>query len=102
MVKTYYISQGMFKPPLEVKIEEPPPCLFCGESVTCPSMDGPLVCGSCDCGRNRDGSRWTDEEGERAWSHCRAQIAKYREASVKRLAALRENESAAEEPKGVS
>lgn len=84
MMKTYYISQGMFKPPLEVKIEEPPPCLFCGESVTRPSMDGPLVCGSCDCGRNRDGSRWTDEERERAWSHRRAQITRYREASGKR------------------
>jgi hypothetical protein len=80
-MKTYYISQGLFKPPLEVKIEGPPPCLFCGVPVFSPSMDGPLVCGSCDCGRNSDGSRWTDEERERAWSHCREQIAKYREVS---------------------
>jgi hypothetical protein len=80
-MKTYYISQGLFKPALEVKIEGSPPCLFCGVLVSDPSMDGPLVCGSCDCGRNPDGSRWTDEERERAWSHRREQIAKYREAS---------------------
>jgi glycine/D-amino acid oxidase-like deaminating enzyme len=101
VMKTYYISQGLLKTPLEVEIEEPPPCLFCGEAVTRPSMDGPLVCGSCDCGRNRDGSKWTDEERARAWSHRRTQIAKYHEASAKRLSTLREGERA-EEQEGVS
>jgi hypothetical protein len=84
MMKTYYINQGLFKPPLEVNIETPPPCLFCDQPVTSPSMDGPLVCGSCDCGRNRDGSKWTDEEREHAWNRRRKQIAKYREAPAKR------------------
>lgn len=79
MLKTYYINQGLQKPPLEVEIEAPPPCLFCGEPVTSPSMDGPLVCGSCDCGCNRDGSKWTAEESARAWGRRREQIAKYRE-----------------------
>lgn len=85
-MKTYYISQGLLNPPLEVEIEEPPPCLFCGIPVMHPSMDGPLVCGACDCGHNSDGSRWTDEDQARAWNRRRMQIAKYREASAKKQA----------------
>lgn len=76
---TYYISQFP-KAPIEVEVEGPPPCLFCGEAVTQPSMDGPLVCGSCDCGRNRDGSKWTNAQADERWKHRRAQVAKYREA----------------------
>jgi len=91
-MKTYYISQGLLKPPLEVEIEGIPPCLFCGTPVTRPSMDGPLVCGACDCGRNHDGSKWTDEQREHAWNQRRAQIAKYRGAFNEKLIVTREIE----------
>lgn len=46
---TYWISRDILgQPPLRVEHEGPPPCLWCGEPVTNPSMDGPLVCGPCD------------------------------------------------------
>lgn len=45
----YYIRRDISgQPPLSVEHEGPPPCLYCGEPVTRPSMDGPLVCGPCD------------------------------------------------------
>jgi hypothetical protein len=81
---TYFISRFPFASPIEVEIEAPPPCLFCGEPVVHPSMDGPLVCGSCDCGRNRDGSKWTEAQAEERWAHRKAQVAKYRAAAAKK------------------
>jgi hypothetical protein len=75
----YFISQGLLRPALEVEIDGVPPCLFCGESVTSPSMDGPLVCGSCDRGRNRDGSKWTEEQAEARYAHRRAKVAEYKD-----------------------
>jgi hypothetical protein len=80
---TYYISRFP-NSPIAVEIEGTPPCLFCGEPVTSPSMDGPLVCGACDCGRNHDGSKWTEEQGAERWRHRREQVAKYREAAEAR------------------
>ena len=74
----YFISQGLLRPALEVEIEGVPPCLFCGDPVGSPSMDGPLVCGSCDCGRNRDGSCWTEEQAEARYAHRRSKVAEYR------------------------
>lgn len=74
----YYISQGFLQPPLEIEIEGPPPCLFCGKLVHEPSMNGPLVCPSCDCGRNTDGSRWTNSEAHERHAHYAAAIAAYR------------------------
>jgi hypothetical protein len=47
-------------------------------------MDGPLVCGACDCGRNHDGSKWTTEQAADRWAHRKAMIAKYREAAIAR------------------
>jgi hypothetical protein len=50
----YQIAQGLGLPLAVVEVEEdPPPCIYCGTSVTGPSMDGPLVCAECDCGRIR-------------------------------------------------
>jgi len=46
-----------------------PPCLFCNEPVTSPSTDGPLICGWCDCGGNRDGTNWTSEQREERWAN---------------------------------
>ncbi len=49
---TYWIRRDISgQPPLRVDHEGPPPCLWCGEPVLSPSMDGPLVCGLCDMGR---------------------------------------------------
>lgn len=83
----YYISQFPLGPPIEIEIEAPPPCLFCGDPVMHPSMDGPLVCAACDCGCNRDGSKWTKDQADDRWAHRRAQVAKYREAWAKKMAA---------------
>jgi uncharacterized Zn finger protein (UPF0148 family) len=49
-------------PDLCVEYKYPPPCLYCNEPVVSPSADGPLVCPSCDCGYNKDWSKWTTEE----------------------------------------
>jgi hypothetical protein len=57
--RTYYI--GMF-PGVKVTIVGVPPCLWCAAPVLRPSMDGPLVCATCDCGINPDGSQWTAQE----------------------------------------
>jgi hypothetical protein len=76
----YLVSQGLLQPPIEVEIDGPPPCLYCGAPVTAPSMNGPLVCAPCDMGRNPDGSRWTPDEARDRDAHCRAQVAAYRGA----------------------
>ena len=80
----YIISQGLLRPLLEVEIDGVPPCLFCGEPVERASMDGPLVCGACDCGNNRDGSRWTDEQARERYAHRRSMIVTYREQMIDR------------------
>jgi hypothetical protein len=74
----YLINQGLLDPPLEVDLEPPPPCLFCGDPVHRSSMDGPLVCAWCDCGNNRDGTRWTPQQNRDRWEHRRAKIDEYR------------------------
>jgi len=77
---TYYIRQSSGAP-LAIEIEGIPPCLFCGEPVHSPSMDGPLVCACCDCGCNRDGSKWTAEQLKERWEYGASMIAKYHEAA---------------------
>ena len=78
----YRIAQGLLRPPIEVEIEGPPPCLFCGTPVIEPSMNGPLVCGPCDMGRNPDGSRWTHAQARARNEHCRVEVARYRDEGV--------------------
>jgi hypothetical protein len=85
-VTTYYINQFP-QPPLEIEIEGAPPCLFCGETVDRPSTDGPLVCAWCDCGRNRDGSKWSLDQATERYDHRRERIAKYRDEAADRAAA---------------
>lgn len=64
---------------IQVKIKGVPPCLWCGEPVLHESMDGPLVCPACDCGNNKDGSKWSTEEYQKHRAHLLASVAKYRE-----------------------
>lgn len=52
------------KPDLIVEYDGDPPCLYCNEPVTSPSMDGPLVCPWCDMGKNKDGTKWTWQENK--------------------------------------
>lgn len=78
----YLISQGLLHPPLEVELEPPPPCLYCGEPVLHPSMDGPLVCACCDCGTNRDGTKWTYAQCAERYEHRRAKVDEYRERAA--------------------
>lgn len=74
----YRIGDGMFTKPIYVDIDGDPPCLYCGELVSSPSMDGPLVCGACDCGRNRDGTRWSEDRARERHAHFARMIATYR------------------------
>ena len=85
----YFVDQGLLHPPLKIELDPPPPCLFCEEPVHRPSMDGPLVCAWCDCGSNRDGTRWTAEQSRDRHAHASAKIAEYRE----RAASAREGTS---------
>lgn len=78
---TYFISRGLFRPALQVELDGTPPCLWCGDLVTSPSMDGPLICGACDCGRNKDGSKWTAEQYAERCRHRAAMMAKYAAAA---------------------
>jgi hypothetical protein len=79
-----YIAQSRFSP-IEVVIDGAPPCLYCGEPVTAPSTDGPLVCCSCDCGCNRDGSRWTAEQARDRRLHFQRKVDEYRDLHDKRI-----------------
>ena len=60
--------------PLKVEYDGDPPCLFCNQPVTSPSTDGPLVCGTCDCGCNNDGRPWTREENKAAHENFNRRI----------------------------
>lgn len=64
--------------PIEVQLEGIPPCLWCGDPVTSPSMDGPLVCGNCDCGVNKEThQKWTATEYDARRKHFSDSIEKY-------------------------
>jgi len=60
--RDYTISRFWKMSDLHIRIQGVPPCFHCGVPVISPSCDGPLICGSCDCGRNADGTRKTDEQ----------------------------------------
>ena len=66
---TYWIGMGLFGDQVTVEYEGIPPCLWCGEPVKSPSMDGPLVCPLCDMGRNKDGSKWTQGQYDEKRAH---------------------------------
>lgn len=65
----------------DVELEVPgdcPPCLWCGVPVAIPSCDGPLVCGPCDMGRNRDGTPKDADDYRRSRQHAQRYIEAYR------------------------
>jgi hypothetical protein len=81
MKHSYRISRSPFKPDIPLEIEhgdEGPPCLWCGRTGFGPSMNGPLMCGACDRGRESDGTRSTSEQFEAKKKRYRESIAKYR------------------------
>lgn len=70
----YFINRRDL-PPLQVAYEGTPPCLWCGEPVVVPSMDGPLVCSLCDCGLVQDEGgvrRWSNSEYQNRLRHFQA------------------------------
>lgn len=81
--REYFIRQGFMgmDAPLKVVLPDPPPCLFCDQPVLSPSTDGPLVCPTCDCGWNADGSAWTREQSNERHAHFRKKVAEYRARS---------------------
>ncbi len=52
-----------------VEYDENAPCIICGEPVGNASMGGTVICPACDCGKNRDGTKWTDEQYKQ---YCKA------------------------------
>ena len=72
-----YIIGPLGNNPVRVAYTGIPPCLWCGKPVECPSMDGPLVCGPCDRGRDDEGLEWgwmTRKERERHFRDRMAEI----------------------------
>jgi hypothetical protein len=81
--RSYRIVDGIWGDAIYFELEGDPPCLYCGEPVTSPSMDGPLVCGPCDIGRNRDGTRWTEAQAKERHAHFQAELARHRANATK-------------------
>ncbi len=50
---------------LKVDYDPDAPCWACGLPVIAASMGGTVLCSWCDCGRNRDGSKWMWADLER-------------------------------------
>ena len=77
----YHISGFPFRPDIELEIEhgdEGPPCFMCGRATPRPSMAGPLICPTCDCGYEADGARSTAEQAKKKQQHFKQMIATYR------------------------
>jgi hypothetical protein len=55
----YNMSDGSVR---EVEYDEQSPCRICGEAVLDASVGGTNVCPWCDCGKNRDGTEWTESQ----------------------------------------
>ena len=62
---TYQLLDGS-----DITIEYDPdaPCWYCGKPVREASMGGTVVCPLCDCGCNRDGSKWTIKDANRCFA----------------------------------
>ena len=67
------------------------PCTYCNEPVGSPSMGGTAVCPSCDCGYNRDGSRWTYQQTQERFANYRRRMSEQTDApEIKKYLASRE------------
>ena len=74
----YYLGDGIFNKQRILEIpEDPPPCMMCGDPVESPSTAGPLVCGRCDCGLNRDGKPLSWQEEKARDKHIREYLKRY-------------------------
>jgi len=47
---------------IEIEYDENAPCTICGLPVIKASMGGTTICPWCDCGRHRNGDRFTLKE----------------------------------------
>jgi hypothetical protein len=74
----YYFINRFPDASIRVEIEGIPPCFYCGEPVTDPSCDGPLVCPMCDMGLNPDGTKWSLRDHYKRVKHFKECIEKYR------------------------
>lgn len=52
---TYNTDNG----PVTLEYDENYPCIWCQLPVGDASMGGTVVCPACDCGINRDGTKWS-------------------------------------------
>jgi hypothetical protein len=59
---TYQTPNG----PRTIEYNENAPCVMCELPVVSASMGGTAVCPWCDCGKNRDGTKWSGEDAARA------------------------------------
>lgn len=65
---TYRLIDGTDK---TIEYDETAPCWYCGLPVGSASMGGTVVCPSCDCGMNRDGSKWAEQQAAERFAHYR-------------------------------
>lgn len=56
----------------QVKYDADTPCWFCGEPVGEASVGGTVVCPACDCGKNRDGTKWSWKQCDQRMKHFRS------------------------------
>ena len=69
----------------EVSYDPDAPCWMCGLAVEEASMGGTVICPSCDCGLNRDGSQWSPAEAELAFQSFRDNQARAERAAEERM-----------------
>jgi len=58
----WFVIQTSGQGPYVIWKEKGNRCIGCGEIVQEPSTSGDSVCGWCDCGIHRNGSKWTYNE----------------------------------------
>lgn len=49
-------------------------CIYCEQPVVEASMDGTAICPWCDCGVNRDGTKWTPQEWQQRFTNARRRL----------------------------
>jgi len=60
-MKIAYYKSAVGGHNIEFEYDETAPCRICGKPVVEASMGGTDVCPWCDCGNNRDGTKWSIE-----------------------------------------
>jgi hypothetical protein len=55
-----------------VEYDDTAPCRMCGQPIIEASMGGTDVCPWCDCGYNRDGSKWSAADFRRIMKRANA------------------------------